>query len=197
VATTPSFIFSHAHLCAGGLDRAEQPHQDVERVRAQVAEGPHAGDLRVGHPAPGLGHVVGLLVEPAPEGAAVAVPRGGVGDAAERALRELLAQEEHLRVGPHEVAGREEDAGLLDRPGHRAALGAGHSERLLHEHVLPRLRRGLHQLAVTESLRGDEHSFHLGVGQDLVHGGGGAGPYRDPHRVGVEGPLHADVRPLG
>ena len=47
-------------------------------------------------------------------------------------------QEEVCGIGPVEVAGREQHAGLLDRVGHRAAVGRGDAERLLDEHVLAR-----------------------------------------------------------
>src|ERR1019366_10404105 len=47
------------------LNVAAEPHHDVEHVRAEVAEAPDAGDLRVRHPAPVLPGPVRLVVEPA------------------------------------------------------------------------------------------------------------------------------------
>src|SRR5215475_6046242 len=47
-----------------GSDFAEEPDEDVQTVRAEVAESADARLLRIGHPAP-------LLVEPAGERAAV------------------------------------------------------------------------------------------------------------------------------
>ena len=66
------------------IDLADQPQQDVERVRAEIAERAAAGDLRVGHPAP-------FGVEPSAQRTAVAVAAAHAGDLAEVAFVDLLA----------------------------------------------------------------------------------------------------------
>ena len=163
---------------------------------------PDAGHLRVGHPPPRLGDVARLLVEPAAERARVAVPRRGVRDLPEGALRDLVAKEEVLGVRAHEVARGEEEPGLLDGVGHLAALGSVHAERLLDEEVLLRGSAGRHQLAVAVRLREDHDALHLGVAKDLGRRrrrlrADDPAPLRDARRVGIPRPLHAHVLPLG
>jgi hypothetical protein len=53
-------------VASNGFDIAQQPHQDIQLVRAQVAKAADAGDLRVSHPPP-------LRIEPSAQRAVMAI----------------------------------------------------------------------------------------------------------------------------
>src|ERR1017187_1669254 len=64
------------NVARDGLDVAEQPHQNVQLVRAEVAERADPGNFRIGHPAP-------FRVEPAGQGTVVTVRGADARDLAE------------------------------------------------------------------------------------------------------------------
>ena len=66
----------------------------------------------------------------------MAIPCACTGDLAKGSVGYLLAQEEVLGISPHEVAGREEHSGLIERIGHGVAVLGGDAQRLLDEGVL-------------------------------------------------------------
>ncbi len=150
------------------FDVAEEPHEDVEGVGTEVPEGAHAGDGGVGHPAPGVGGIIGFLIEPAPERAAVAVGTAGAGEGAEVAGGDCLFEEEMLGVGAHEIAGREEEAGVLDGGGHRPTLLGRDAEGLLDEHVFAGPGGVLDEIEVAVGFRTDDHGLHFRIGPDVL-----------------------------
>src|SRR5207248_828552 len=161
VAVAPG---DRADAGGGGLHLArvaQQPEQQVERVRAEVAEAADPGDLRVGHPAP-------LGVEPALERAGVAVGRPDAGDRPEAAARDLLAQEAVDREAALEVAGLEVYPRPLDRLGHRVGVARRDRQRLLHEEVLLRRGRRRDEFLVAVGLGADDHGGDRAVAPDRL-----------------------------
>lgn len=161
---------------------------------SQVAEGPDAGDLRVGHPAP-------FLVEPAAERPAVAVRAAGPGDLSEAPPGDLVLEEQMVGLGPHEIPGREDQARFLDGLGHLGALPGGDAERFFDEHVFFRLCGGQDQVMVAVGLRTDHDGGDLAVRPDLAQVGWLSGlqfrgPPGGPLRVVVPDVLDLDVGTL-
>ena len=90
------------------------------------------------------------------------------GDVAEAAGAHLIPQEAMHRYAAPEVAGLEQDAGIVNSPGHDFGVALPHAQRLLDEHVLAGGGGGQHQLLVQVGLGADDDGRDGGVGPDRI-----------------------------
>ena len=164
-------VTANGRLDVGGgrLDVAEHPHEDVEHVRAHVAEGADAGDLGIGHPLP-------LAAEPAAQRGVMAVRGRGAGDFSQVALGDLVLEEQVCRHAAIEIAGGKEHAGLFNRGSHLVAFFGVDAQGLLDEEVFVGLGGGKHEIAVAVGLGVNRHAGNLRVGVDLLDAVGHFGP---------------------
>ena len=87
---------------------------------------------------------------------------------AERARVDELLQLLHAGVVEEQVAGHEHEVALLGERDELVDLGRGHRGRLLDEHVLAGLERGLRELVVGRDRRRDDDGVELRVGEHLL-----------------------------
>ena len=133
-------------------------------MRTKVAEGAYAGLLHVGHPQP-------LRREDVAQCAAVTADKAGARDLPKNAPGDQFPEALMRWDAALEVAGLEEDAGLLDRSGHAVCVPGPHAQRLFHEQMLARRGPGEHQRLVPVGLGADNHALNRTVFPDRVEAG--------------------------
>src|SRR6185295_4620212 len=90
-------------------------------------------------------------------------------DLAKTALRNLVLQEQVLRIRAHEITRREQQSGLLNRRRHLIAFLRRDAQRLLGEHMLARLRRRQDQFVMPVRLGTNHHRRDFRVRPNGLH----------------------------
>ena len=160
---------SHVDVGRHAGDVPHEPEKDIERMGAEIAESTNASLRGVGHPAPfGVEDATRGRLRPSVnrtrsvrQRARVTVGVSDARDLAEVPFVDLLAQEQMDRIAAHEVAGLEEDAGLLDGISHAVSILGSHAQRLLYEQVFARRRASEDKRFVAVRLGADNDALNV------------------------------------
>lgn len=161
------FVAAFVAVGSGGedagyrVDSAEHPEHEVEDVGTQVSECADAGLAAVGHPSP-------VSIEPAAEGAAVAVAGADAGDSAEESFVDFLLKGAEVGAASAEVSGLEDDFVLFQQLQDRFGLLGAEAHGLLDEHWLAEGGELLDEVQVVDGLAADDEAVDAGVFGELV-----------------------------